>query len=116
VEASELLRFVRGCCLEIFARSRVFMAQGKQPEYDQGAGGNGEQGPHGEPKSITAMDNDDVPERPVSRTFFGRGSVVSGAPAARTVPGQFIKVTATTMAIKATVPPHMSSTNGKSFG
>ena len=30
-------------------------------------------------------------------------------PAARTVPGQFIKVTATTMAIKATVPPHTLS-------
>jgi hypothetical protein len=42
---------------------------------------------------------DDVPERPVSRTFFGRSSVVFGAPAARTVPGQFIKVTAATMVI-----------------
>jgi hypothetical protein len=31
--------------------------------------------------------------------FFGRASVVSGAPAARTVPGQFIKVTAATMVI-----------------
>jgi hypothetical protein len=48
--------------------------------------------------------------------FLVGASVVSGAPAARTVPGQFIEVTATTMAIKATVPPHMSSTNGKSFG
>ena len=116
MEASELLRFVRGCCLEIFARSRVFMAQGKQPEHSQNAGGNGEQGPHGEPSLSRPWATDDVPERPVSRTFFGRGSVVSGAPAARTVPGQFIKVTATTMAIKATVPPHMSSTKGKSFG
>jgi hypothetical protein len=50
VDASELLRFVRGCCLQIFAGSHIFMAPGKQPERDQGAGGNGEQGPHGEPK------------------------------------------------------------------
>ena len=57
VEASELLRFVRVCRLEIFAGSRVFMAQGKQPERGQGAGGNGEQSPHGEPKSSTAMGN-----------------------------------------------------------
>ena len=69
MEASELLRFVRGCCLEIFARSRVFMAQGKQPEYGQGAGGNGEQGQHGEPKPRLARPwaTDDVPERPVDK-------------------------------------------------
>ena len=111
-----MLRFVRGwCCLEFFALAH-FMEPGKQPEHSQNAGGNGEQGPHGEPSLSRPWATDDVPEWPVSRTFFGRASVVSGAPAARTVPGQFIKVTATTMAIKATVPPHMSSTNGKSFG
>jgi hypothetical protein len=58
VDASELLGFARGCCLEIFAGSRIFMAPSKQPERDQGAGGNGEQGPHGEPKLSTAMGNE----------------------------------------------------------
>jgi hypothetical protein len=33
------------------------MAQGKQPERGKGADGNGEQGPHGEPKCSTAMGN-----------------------------------------------------------
>jgi hypothetical protein len=45
------------------------MAQGKQPEYGQGAGGNGEQGQHGEPKPRLARPwaTDDVPERPVDK-------------------------------------------------